>query len=103
MPPKKKPLLLHVSLARIELERVNVAKRTETRIAQLLTKSLSCKLEDDVVDEPKVEDVEWHRCLNAFCFCVLLLTLNLLFVQWVYLQVHVGEPEWGGRSSAGAV
>ncbi len=102
MPPKKKPLLLHVSLARIELERVNVAKRTETRIAQLLATSQSCKEEDDV-DEIKVKDVEWHRCLNAFCFCVLLLTLNLLFVQWVYLQVHVGEPEWGGRSSAGAV
>jgi hypothetical protein len=67
MPPKKKPLPLHVSLARIELERINVAKRTEMHIAQL----------------HKVEDVEieWHRCLHAFFFCVLLLLLNLLFLQ----------------------
>jgi hypothetical protein len=29
-----------------------------------------------------------HSCLNVFCFWVLLLTLNLLFLQWLY-TVHV--------------
>jgi hypothetical protein len=84
MPPKKKPLPLHVSLARIQLERVNVAKRTEMRIAQLH------KVEEKIAQSHKAEDGELqlqsHRCLNAFCFCVLLLVLNLLFLQWVYLK-----------------
>jgi len=35
MPPKKKPLPLHVSLFRIEEERKNVVRRTRTRIAHL--------------------------------------------------------------------
>jgi hypothetical protein len=47
MPAKKKPLPLHVSLARIEAERVNVAIRTKGRIALLqaasnATKKISC-------------------------------------------------------------
>jgi hypothetical protein len=35
MPPKKKPLPLHVSQQRINEERRNVEKRTQLRIAQL--------------------------------------------------------------------
>ncbi len=92
MPPKKKPLPLHVSRARIEAERVNVAKRTEARIALLFSKT------DAYVDkatqteipmrEVLVEIHDWHCCLNTFCFCSLLLCMNLLFCQWLYLQTH---------------
>ena len=35
MPPKKKPLPLHVSMHRIQEERRNVEKRTKLRIAEL--------------------------------------------------------------------
>ncbi len=40
MPPKKKPLPLHVSLFRIEEERTNVVRRSRTRIAHLQTTSV---------------------------------------------------------------
>ena len=40
MPPKKKPLPLHVSLFRIEEERKNVVRRTRTRIAHLKATSV---------------------------------------------------------------
>ena len=35
MPPKKRPLPLHVSMHRIQEERRNVEKRTKLRIAEL--------------------------------------------------------------------
>ena len=28
---------------------------------------------------------DWHGCLNTYCFCLLLLCMNLLFCQWLYL------------------
>jgi hypothetical protein len=40
MPPKKKPLPLHVSLYRIEEERKNVVLRTQTRLAKLRATSM---------------------------------------------------------------
>ena len=92
MAPKKKPLPLHVSLRLIEEERINVAKRTETRIAMLFQQT------DNSVDkatqteipmrEVLVEIDDWHCCLNTSCFCVLLLCMNLLFCQWLYLQTN---------------
>jgi hypothetical protein len=30
--------------------------------------------------------INWHCCLNAFCFCLLLVLLNLLFMQWLYYK-----------------
>ena len=90
MAPKKRPLPLHVSLRLIEEERVNVAKRTEARIAMLFQQT------DNSVDkatqteipmrEVLVEIDDWHCCLNTSCFCILLLCMNLLFCQWLYLQ-----------------
>ncbi len=40
MPPKKKPLPLHVSLYRIEDERNNMVRRTQTRLAKLQATSM---------------------------------------------------------------
>ena len=34
--------------------------------------------------EVHVEIHNWHTCLNAFCFCLLLLCMNLLYFQWLY-------------------
>ncbi len=81
---KKKPPPLHVSLHRIQLERNNVALRTEARIVQLLSKSISSEDEDDSIHASKVENVARHGCLNAIsiCFCVLLLLFCHLFLQW---------------------
>ena len=89
MPPKKKPLPLHVSRARIEAERVNVAKRTEARIALLFSQTDACVDKATQTEIPMrevvVEVIEWHWCLNVFCFCLLLLCINLLYFQWLYL------------------
>ncbi len=77
--PKKKQSLA-LSRKQIEAERVNVKLRTEQRIAQLYTnagRSSELVLKD------------WHGCLNTYCFCLLLLCMNLLFCQWLYLKSTV--------------
>ena len=89
MARKKKPLPLHVSLHRIQLERENVKLRTEGRILKLLSKSISYEDENDSIDEGKIENVPRHGCLNAICFCVLLLLFSLLFLQWVHYKYEV--------------
>ena len=92
MAPKKRPLPLHVSLRRIEEERVNVAKRTEARIAMLFQQtdySVDKATQTEIpMREVLVEIDDWHCCLNTSCFCILLLCMNLLFCQWLYLQTN---------------
>jgi hypothetical protein len=85
MAPKKKPPPLHVSLARIEMERIAVAQRTRTRIALLLPHAQDNHEEAKVAGE---KNSQHYYCLTIFCFCVLLLLLNLLFIQWVYYKVY---------------
>ena len=92
MPPKKKARPLHISLYHIEQERRNVQLRTQARIATLLASSIA-------VEEQRVEvatcncrqEAMQNSCLSpnvlVLCFCWLLLTLNLLFLQWAYIQV----------------
>ncbi len=94
MPPKKKARPLHISLYHIEQERRNVQLRTQARIATLLASSIT-------LEEPRVEvevatcncrqEAMQNSCLSrnilVLCFCWLLLTLNLLFLQWAYIQV----------------
>ncbi len=85
MAPKKKKPPLHVSLARIETERVAVAQRTRTRIAQLLAHDEDNNDEDELAG-PYIS--RNNRCLSILCFCVLLVFMNLLFLQWLYYKVH---------------
>ncbi len=89
MAPKKKPPPLTRSLQLIEEERVNVARRTQERIALLYPQtetSLDKATQTEIpMHEVIVEVIEWHGCLNLFCFALLLLCLNLLFLQWLYL------------------
>ena len=85
MARKKQPPPLHVSLARIEVERVAAAQRTRTRIAQLM------KHEEENNDEDEVAVTNIfpnHFGLSICCFCVLLVLMNLLFLQWLYHKVH---------------
>jgi hypothetical protein len=77
---KKQPPPLHVSLHRIEQERLNVARRTQTRIAALCS--------HDTSNFRQVR-VDWHSCLNMFCFYLLLVIANLLFYQWLYIHNKV--------------
>ena len=86
MPSKKKARPLHVSLYHIEQERKNVKLRTAARIATLLASSIP-------PDEPRVPvpvPVQ-QSCLSinvlVLSLCCLLLTLNLVFLQWAYIQV----------------
>ena len=90
MAPKKRPQHLDYSLRLIEEERVNVQKRTQRRIAMLLEqtdKTVDQATQTEIpMREVLVEVIEWHGCLNLFCFALLLLCVNLLYFQWLYLN-----------------
>ena len=85
MAPKNKPPPLHVSLARIEMERITIAQCTRTRIALLLPHAQNHNKEEEVAGEINSQH---YYGPTIFYFCVLLLLLNLLFLQWVYYKVH---------------
>ena len=57
MAPKKRPLPLHVSLRLIEEERVNVAKRTEARIAMLFQQT------DNSIDKATQTEIPMREVL----------------------------------------
>ncbi len=84
MAPKKRPQPLARSLKLIEEERVNVARRTRERIALLFTETEN-GIDLDIATTTEIPMREVHGCLNLFCFCLLLLCLNLLYFQWLYL------------------
>ncbi len=79
---KKRPPPLHVSLHRIEAERANVILRTNNRIRGLN----SSVRQDRTARAHGTENENWHCCLNTICFCMLLVLLNLLFLQWLYYK-----------------
>jgi hypothetical protein len=85
MAPKKKKPPLHVSLQRIEAERVHRAIRTQKRIAMLLGNAHHIDHEDEHVVESNGRQ---NYSINITCFCVLLVIMNLLFLQWLYYKVH---------------
>jgi hypothetical protein len=93
MTRKKKPLPLHVSLYRIQEERRKVALRTKTRVAQLL-ESENCEVKCQTLSLSGLHVVQkdrqieaWNCYPNICCFCLSLLAINLLFLQWLYIQV----------------
>ena len=103
-PRKKRPLPLHVSLYRINAERANVIRRTNNRVAfwtavadqNRIALLAAAEAEDRIAiltvaahqDRIPIqaERDNFHSCFNTFCFCVLLLLLNLLCLQWLYYQ-----------------
>jgi hypothetical protein len=90
MPYKKKPLPLHVSRALILREQADVMKRTQRRIDQLRAAENS-KNNDDEQDPVTISvHVNSPSCswLSTICFCVWLVILNLLFLQWLYYDVR---------------
>ena len=88
--PKRKPL--SVTQRAIKEEQVNVVKRTEKRIRQLLGPS------QDSTDTEQVSVATQTDCilatdrqarnsyLNACCFSVLVDCMNVLLFQWLYLH-----------------
>jgi hypothetical protein len=86
MARKRKSLPLHRSLQLIAEERINIKKRTQQRIDQLFaheTKSV------DFLKLDEVKHAQWQCCVNNICFCVLLVIMNLLFLQWYYIKTNV--------------
>ena len=75
--PRPKPLAY--SRALIEKEKLAVVRRTALRIQELTGKTPSNNPPTVVV-----QINNWHSCMTTFCFCVLLLVLNLLLLQWLY-------------------
>jgi hypothetical protein len=88
MPSKKKPLPLHVSRAIIAREQANVVLRTQRRIALLRANDNSKDNEADDNEMPVPVPSNYHNCLSIFCFCIMLVIMNLLFLQWLYYQVR---------------
>jgi hypothetical protein len=88
MPAKKKPRPLHVSLYHIAEERRNVQLRTQARITSLLASSMP---PDEASIRVPVAIQQSGLSLNVFvlCFCSLLLTLNLIFLLWAYIQITI--------------
>ena len=82
MPSKKKPPPLHVSRALIASEQANVVLRTQRRIALLRLQDIS----NDYDAVPAKS--HYNSCLSIFCFCLSLVVMNLLFLQWLYYQVR---------------
>ena len=70
-----------------------MAKRTQAQIAMLYPQT------DQNVDkatqteirmrEVLVEIEDRHCCLNTCCFCFLLVIMNLLYFQWLYMKIHL--------------
>ena len=86
MAPKKRPQPLARSLKLIEQERVDVERRTRERIALLFAETDNgLDLDLDIATTTEIPMREVNGCLNLFCFCLLLLCLNLLYFQWLYL------------------
>jgi hypothetical protein len=85
---QKKPLPLHVSRALIAREQANVVLRTQRRIALLRANENGMHNGPD--DQPVTVAVHTHNhyCLSIFCFCVLLVIFNLLFLQWLFYKVR---------------
>jgi hypothetical protein len=76
---------------RIQEERRNVEMRTKLRIAQLFANENSEVEYENLSGSHVVKkdrQIEARNCcLNICCFCFSLLTFNLLFLQWLYIQV----------------
>ena len=92
MPSKKKSLPLHVSRAIIAREQANVVLRTQRRIALLRANDNDNSKDNDADDNEMPVTVpvpsNYHNCLSIFCFCIMLVIMNLLFLQWLYYQVR---------------
>jgi hypothetical protein len=90
MPYKKKSLPLHVSRALILREQADVIRRTQRRIEQL--RATENSKNNDEEQDPVTITVHVHSpsisWLSNICFCVWLVCLNLLFLQWLYYDVR---------------
>ena len=88
MPAKKKARPLHVSQYHIAEERRNLQLRTQARIATLLAASIT---HDEARITVPVPIQHSGLSLNVFvmCVCSLLLSLNLIFVLWAYIQITI--------------
>ncbi len=81
LPPKEKPLPLHVSLYRIEEERQNVVRRTQTRLANLQATPLPVHQtltpqEELPLNEPPVPIPGYITFPFGFCVGILLSALS---------------------------
>ena len=88
MPSKKKTIPLHVSRALIQREQADVIIRTQRRIALLRATENANNNDDDEDPVAIVVHVHSHSWLSTICFCVWLVILNLLFLQWLYYDVR---------------
>ena len=86
MAPERKPPPLHRSLQLIEEERSNVPKRTQQRISQLFAHETKSVHYNRLYE---VKRAQRQCCVNYICFCILVVIVNLLFFQWVYIQTNV--------------
>ncbi len=93
MPTKPKPKPLWVTQAAIKKEQADMKKRAQLRIAQLFAESEDSKGQVNVATQTDVTlqsatAMQYRNVyLTVCCFCVLILCMNLLLLQWLYLYV----------------
>jgi hypothetical protein len=82
---KKRPLPPHVTQRRIEAERVNLVICTNNKLPSLALDA-AARQDRIVAHAQATTTTNLHCCLNTICFCLLLVVLNLLFMQWLYYK-----------------
>ncbi len=91
---KRAPPPLHVSLHRIEEEKTKLAQRTRAKLETLLTETNQSVLGNASHCDIKHGDMRsshYHGVLITLCFCLWLLTINLLCFQWLYIKVSARD------------
>ena len=91
---KRAPPPLHVSLQRIEEEKQKLAQRTRAKLETLLRETNQSVLGNTSHCDIKHGDMrstQYHGVLITLCFCLWLLTINLLYFQWLYIKVSARD------------
>jgi hypothetical protein len=91
---KPGPQPLHVSLYRIAEEKRKLQQRTKAKLDSLISKTRQSLLDDarpcDIENEEKPVKLA-HSMLITLCFCLWLLIIHLLYMQWLYIKVSARD------------
>ncbi len=88
---KRRPPPLHVSQHLIEEEKRQLAQRTLAKLDSLRTPQSTRAVAGDEAERATTYvalNNPHHQCvLTTICFCLWLVIINLLYLQWLYLYM----------------
>ena len=91
---KRAPPPLHVSLHRIEEEKQKLAQRTRAKLKTLLSETNHSVLGNPShcdIQYGDMRSTQYHGVLITSCFCLWLVTINLLYFQWLFIKVSARD------------